>query len=376
MIKKLNVVAAALAMIVAACGGTAATTTAVTTPSVTEVVTTTAAPTTTTTAAPEPDPLDTNGDGQVLIGIAAAGPVDDGGYYQAVVDAAQQFAAEQGWAEPLVVDNIAAEAAATEIDNLAQQGVDVMIIGAGEIAAPMADLAAQYPDIFWYCNCGAGWPQSEFYAQSQDDGSEIHYTAGVAAGLLLQERGGDSMVMIGCCDLGFEKEAFLAMKLGLAAVDPSFTITYVPTGNFPFDFDNTAGATEALNNALAEGADGVYPFLGGALNPIGLAANGAGIFNVAAGPSDACSRTDVAWDMTVKFDGGDYVRAIFPGIVDGSVVEGAIKVFHVGVDPEPGAQICNPSAEAQAALDEAYALVASGSLNDQFGAIKGEAYAG
>ena len=32
--------------------------------------------------------LDTNGDGKVVIGIAAAGPADDGAYYQAVVDGA------------------------------------------------------------------------------------------------------------------------------------------------------------------------------------------------------------------------------------------------------------------------------------------------
>ena len=54
-------------------------------------------------------------------------------------------------------------------------------------------------------------------------------------------------MFIGCCDLNFEKEAYLAFELGLKAVDPAFTMTYVPTGDFPFDFDNTADATEALN---------------------------------------------------------------------------------------------------------------------------------
>ena len=363
---------ATFGLIAAACGGTPTTTTA---PGTTTPVTTPPTTVAPTTTQPALDPLDGNKDGQVLIGVAAAGPRDDGGYYQAVVDAAIGFAAEKGWAEPLVVDNISAEAAATEIDNIAQQGVDIMIIGASEIAAPMADLAAKYPDAFWYCNCGAGWPESPFYAQSQDDGSEIHYTAGVAMGQLLKERNGDSVVMIGCCDLGFEKEAELASRLGLSTVDAGYTIDYVPTGNFPFDFDNVAGSIEAFNTAVAEGADGIYPFLGAGLNPVGQAGNEAGVFVIAAGPSDACARTDVKWDMTVKFDGGDYVRAIFPGIVDGSVTEGAIKVFHVGIDKEPGAEICNASPEAQTALDAAYAEVASGSLAEQFGLIKAEAYA-
>ena len=42
----------------------------------------------------------------------------------------------------------------------------------------------KYPDIFWYCNCGAGYPEhAEALIQSNDDGSEISYTAGYATGL-------------------------------------------------------------------------------------------------------------------------------------------------------------------------------------------------
>ena len=29
--------------------------------------------------------------------------------------------------------------------------------------------------------------------------------------------------IIGCCDLGFEKQAYMAFDLGLKAVDPSYT---------------------------------------------------------------------------------------------------------------------------------------------------------
>ena len=43
------------------------------------------------------------------------------------------------------------------------------------------------------------------------------------------------MVIIGCCDLGFEKQTYWAFDLGLKAVDPSYTYTYVQSGDFPFD---------------------------------------------------------------------------------------------------------------------------------------------
>ncbi len=328
------------------------------------------------TEAAAPLDLDTNGDGTVVFGIAAAGPRDDGGYYQALVDEAIAVSEENGYGDPIVVDNITTEDAATELANLAEQGVDTIFVGASEIADPLTDLIAQYPDIFWYCNCGAGYPENPGLAQSQDDSSEISYTAGYATGLLLQESGGDNVAFIGCCDLNFEKEAYLAYELGLKAVDDSYTMTYIPTGAFPFDFDNTAGATEALNGAITNGADAVYPYLGGAHEPLVKIANEQGLITMSAGSSKACERTDLDYQIQVKFDGGDYIESILAEITAGTFHEGDVRVFRVGVDPQPGAEICDPTPEQATAMEDLYGQIAAGDFVDAFGAIKGQAYAG
>ncbi|MFN8023471.1 MAG: BMP family ABC transporter substrate-binding protein [Acidimicrobiales bacterium] len=387
---------AALSIVAAACGDDESSDTATTAAAATtaaestettaaETTETTAAETTETTAAESTETtaaagdavdLDTNGDGQVVFGVAAAGPRDDGAYYQAMVDKATAISEENGYAEPIVVDNITTEDAATELTNLAEQGVDVILVGASEIADPLTDLVAQYPDIFWYCNCGAGYPETPGLAQSQDDSSEISYTAGYATGLLLKDSGGDSVAFIGCCDLNFEKEAYLAYQLGLQAVDPAYTMTYIPSGAFPFDFDNTAGATEALNGAITNGVDAVYPYLGGAHEPIVKLANENNLITMSAGASDACERTDLTYQIAVKFDGGDYLDVILKEILAGTLKEGESRVFHVGVDPEPGAVICDPTPEQQAAMDDIYAKIAAGDFAGDFGAIKGQAYSG
>lgn len=328
-----------------------------------------------TTDAPEAQALDLNGDGQVIFGIAAAGPADDGAYYQAVVDAAKELSAENGFADPIVVDNIQAADAATLMGDLAQQGVDVIIVGASEIAEPLPALIEQYPDIFWFCNCGAGFPENPGLAQSIDNGAEIGYTAGYATGLLLQAKGGDSTTFIGCCDLGFEKQSYFAFEAGLQAVDPSFTMTYVQTGAFPYDFDNTANATAALQTAVDEGSDAVYPYLGGAHRPVVQAANEAGLIVMSAGSSKVCDDTEeLAYDIAVRFDGGDYLRAVMSEIIDGSLSEGDIKAFKVGVDPEPGAIICDPTPEQQTSMDALYAQIASGELDAILGEIAGRAF--
>ena len=320
--------------------------------------------------------MDTNGDGRVVLGVAAAGPRDDGAYYQALVDAATEIAEAQGWDAPIIIDNIEPAVADTELENLVAQGVDIIAVGAGEIADPLPDLVERYPDVFWYCNCGTGFPQTPGVALSTNDGAEIEYVVGVAAGLILQESGGDTAYMIGCCELGFEVETELAMRLGMKAVDPSYDVVYTPTGNFPFDFDNVAGATEAFNVALDAGMDLVYPYLGGAHEPLVQLANEHNIPVTSAGASDVCARTDLQWDMAALFDGGDFARAVFPLIVSGQFEEGSIYKFSVGRDPEVGALICNPTPEQKELLDQAHADVLNGYCLAEFDTIRAIAYGG
>ena len=318
--------------------------------------------------------LDMNSDGDVVFGVATAGPRDDGAYYQALVETVEAFAADNGFSPPIVVDNIQPADAATELANLAEQGVDVLAVGASEIAEPLVDLTEQYPDIFWYCNCGAGYPVIPGLAQAQDDSSQISYSAGYATGILMRDSGGDSVHFIGCCDLNFEKEAYMAFEMGLQAVDPSFTMTYVPTGNFPFDFDNISGATEAFNNAVAQGADAVYPYLGGAHEPLVALANENDIIVMSAGASDVCERTDLDYDLAVQFDAGDYISTLIELIADGAFGEGEVFTFSVGQFPFVGAKLCGATADQQAEFDAELALIAAGTYGEQFFGIKAAAY--
>ena len=319
--------------------------------------------------------LDTNGDGDVLFGVATAGPRDDGAYYQALVETVEEFAAAHGFSAPVIVDNIQPADAATELRNLAEQpGMDVLAIGAGEIAEPLAELTEEYSEIFWYCNCGAGYPQTAGLAQSQDDGSQIGYSAGYATGILLRDSGGDSVHFLGCCDLGFEIEAYMSFEMGLQAVDPNFTLTYVPTGNFPYDFDNISGATEAFNSSVAEGADAVYPYLGGAHEPVVALANENDVITMSAGASDVCERTDLDYDIAVQFDAGDYIDTVLERIADGVFGEGETLLFSVGAFPFVGAKMCNATPEQQAEYDAELARIAADTYAEAFFGIKAEAY--
>lgn len=313
--------------------------------------------------------LDSDGDGSVTFGVATPGPRDDGAYYQALVEGIAAFSSDNGYDDPIVVDNIDPAQAETEIRNLARQGVDVIAVGASELADPLPTLAEEFPDVFWYCNCGAG-QQIEGIAQSADDSSQISYSAGYATGLLLQETDSTSAAFLGCCDLDFEQEAYNAYELGLKAVDESFTMTYIPTG----DFNDVAGATEAFNQATANGTGAVYPFLGGAHEPIVQLANENDIITMSAGASDVCEREDLDYEIAVQFDAGDYLDVIFDKIAAGELSEGETFVFSVGEFPFVGASLCDGTDEQVAALDDVKAQIAAREFSDAFFEIKSDAY--
>ena len=97
---------------------------------------------------------------------------------------------------------------------------------------------------------------------------------------------------------------------------------------------------------------------------------------MSAGSSKVCDAgEDLKYDIAVKFDGGDYVKAVMKEIIAGTFKEGDTKTFKVGVDPEPGAVICNATPDQQTAMDDVYAQIAAGDFADQFGEIDATAFA-
>lgn len=322
-----------------------------------------------TTCSPTNLAFDKNGDGKVKIGVATPGPRNDGGYYQALVETAQEISIENCYEEVVVVDNISAAEARSLLRGLALQNVDVIAVGAESIADPLDELIPNFNEIIWYCNCGSGYREIPRLIQSRDDSSEINYSAGYATGLLFKRTGGSKALFLGCCDLPFEKESFRAFEEGLKAQDELFSAEYIPTGGF----DNIDDAVQALE-AQKDSVDAVYPFLGGAHEPVVQRANEENILALSAGASTVCERTDLDYAVAVRFDGGDYIETIFNEIIAGELGEGEIRTFRVGVDEVVGAKICNPEPADTVAMEKVYADIASGQFMELFESLKLEAY--
>ncbi len=331
-------------------------------------------------ASPEPSVsparADFNNDGSVRIAVVTEGARDDGAYYQALVEQVEAISAAEGYESPLIVDQVDPANARSELRNVVAQGADLIAIGSSNLADGNEDLFVEHDEIFWYCNCGSGFQDTPGLLRSADSGAELGISAGYATGLLLADRGNGRAVFLGCCELDFEVESFLAFQYGLRLVDSSFEAVYVPTGAFPFDFNNSAGATEAYNTAVAEGMGAVYPFLGGAHEPVARLANDDGLIVMTAGSSRGCEREDIRYDIEVMFDAGDYLAPIFEEILGGVAAEGTARRFTVGIDPEVGAVFCGGPSRHSESLAALNARIGSGEFNEVISGILAEAYGG
>lgn len=325
---------------------------------------------------PSPPSLDVDGDGRVQLGLAITGSANDGGYYESLVAAVNRFARTHGYPDVLVSDGIRSETAAERLEALARRNVDLMIVSSSEIAAPLPDLTARYRKLFWYCNCGEGFESIRGLARTLDDRTEIAFTAGYAAGLLMAERSGRTLAFIGCCDLPFEKESSLATEAGLKAIDSTFELRYLPSGAFKYDFGNVDGALAAYERARSAGAIAVDPFLSGAHDVVARQAAADGLITMSAGRSDACSRTDLRYSIAVRFDSSDYLPSALEKIRNGVLREGRSYTFRVGVDPEPGAVICRATPEAASAMQRLSQDIAAGRYTATFAEIRTKAYGG
>ena len=98
---------------------------------------------------------------------------------------------------------------------------------------------------------------------------------------------------------------------------------------------------------------------------------------MSAGASDVCTREgDLHWDLAIKFDGGDYIRAVFPLIQQGRLQEGERFIFTVEPGSVAGAEICNPTAEQAERMEAEIEKVGTGVFEDQFNEIRAIAYGG
>lgn len=299
---------------------------------------------------------DINGDGEVRIGIASPGDTNDGGFYQSFVDGARSVADEFGWTV-IVSDFINPVDAETALADLARQNLDFLAVGATELQDGIDAISCEeeFEHIAFYLN-GTLTDAHPCYGQSSDDYFEIHWLLGVAVAQLLERSGATTAGFIGGPELAFVVVAAKSMEAGMKSIDPDFELVVTYTG----DFNDAALGIEAARAMIDQDIGVIHTFLGGAMFPTGgfIAESGGAAISASA---NTCFPGSPFAGASL-FPPGAYLAANLRDFNEGNFREGVIRPFKVGIDPEVGAILCDPTPEEQATIDEVVALMGSGEL--------------
>lgn len=303
---------------------------------------------------------DVNGDGKVVIGVISPGDTNDGGYYEAFITAAEAYTEEAGW-ELTVVDRVNAADGANQARNLCRQGVDMVAIAATENrdAVPVAEEDVCANAVF--ALFGDFTEQfSDRVAQVTGESDATEYLIGVAVGQILLQQGSTTAGWVGGPELDFSVRAVDFYTQGVLSQVPDAEVLVTYTGSF----DDGGKAREAVVAQTSQGATMVYTYLGGATDAAASAVLDGGALAVSPG-TDRCDDEDGRFGVSGLFAPGLYFENLLHDFSEGRVAVGTTIQYLVGVDPVPGAKVCDTvenAADIQAIVDETAAGIADGSI--------------
>jgi basic membrane protein A and related proteins len=299
-----------------------------------------------------------NGGKKFVIAILSPGDTHDHGYYQSFVDAASSFATARG-GKVITVDKVPPASAAQDARNLCRRKPDMVAIAASTLkdAIPVASEAV-CKDTLWYVAGGEGVVQTKYFAQTNDIPSQSGYASGVAAGLIMKDKGISKAGFITGFQATFTTNFAKAWGVGIKTQVPNAKVVSTYTG----DFDKSDLAVEAYSAMKSQGVGIVYPYLGGATDAVAMQAAKDGIPVLTPG-TDRCASTNPPFAVSVIFSPGDYFAGALERFGAGTLKVGTATTFHMGVDKVPTVKICHPTGAQARVLARTISDIGSGAIN-------------
>jgi len=301
---------------------------------------------------------DVNHDGKVIIGVLSPGDINDHGYYQSFVDAANAYAKQQGWT---VIErgNVPASDALDAARALCEQHVDMVALGASELAdAIPAAQEAVCAHTVWYVPSAGNVAQTTRIFLSIANPDQDMLAAGYAAGLLMKARHSVKAGFVTGPSDDFAVVAAQAFRAGIREVIPDATLLVTYDG----DFNDSAAGKEAAQAQISQGVSVLYPYLGGAMDAVTELANQSNVDALTSG-TELCGSTSPKFAISVLYSPGDYFLAALKLFKAGKLAMGVSKTWQMGKDPYPTVQFCDPTGTEAAQMKTFIAKIGDGQIN-------------
>ncbi len=183
----------------------------------------------------------------LIIGALHGGPITDAGYNQAMHEGVMAIKESIPCVEIIEAENVPEEAGATStMENMIEQGAEMIIATAFNHQYPAVALAEQNPDVIF--EHAGGWEMGANFANFFGEPPDTWYIMGVAAGLMTES---NKLGFVAAFPLGWTNTFINAYTLGAQSVNPDVETIVA----FTFGWGDSAKEADATNSLINQGVD-------------------------------------------------------------------------------------------------------------------------
>ncbi|MGB8982904.1 MAG: BMP family ABC transporter substrate-binding protein [Anaerolineales bacterium] len=327
------------------------------------VVEPTAAPTEAPTEAPvaEEGPC-------LVVGALYGGPITDAGYNQAMHEAVMAIKTNIDCVKIIEAENVPDEAGATTtMENMIQQGSEMIIATAFNHQYPALELSKKYPDVIF--EHAGGWEMGANFANFFGTPPDGWYMMGVAAGKMTKS---NKLGFVAAFPLGWTSTFINAFELGAKSVNPDVQTIVAYT----FNWGDRAKEADTTNSLINQGVDVITMHVDSPSTVISTAES-RGVYSIGYQNLAAQQFAPEYWISGTGFTLGDKLTWLASTVLDDSwepiflrcgIADGCMAIAPFG--PKVPQDVQDLVAQTQADIEAGKIVVFKGPIKDQDGNIK------
>ena len=304
----------------------------------------------------------------LTIGALYGGPITDAGYNQAMHEAVAAIQTNISCVKIIEAENVPDEAGATTtMENMIQQGAEMIIATAFNHQYPALDLSKKYPNVIF--EHAGGWEMGANFANFFGTPPDGWYMMGVAAAKMTKS---NKLGFVAAFPLGWTSTFINAFHLGAKSVNPDVQTLVAYT----FNWGDRAKEADTTNSLINQGVDVITMHVDSPSTVISTAES-RGVYSIGYQNLAAQQFAPEYWISGTGFTLGDKLTWLASSVIDESwkpiflrcgIADGCMAIAPFG--PKVPQEVQDLVMQTKADIEDGKIVVFKGPIKDQDGNIK------
>ena len=304
----------------------------------------------------------------LTIGALYGGPITDAGYNEAMHESVMAIKQNIACVEIIEAENVPDEAGATTtMENMIQQGAQMIIATAFNHQYPALTLSQSHPDVIF--EHAGGWEMGANFANFFGEPPDAWYLMGVAAGKMTTS---NKLGFVAAFPLGWTLTFINAFELGAQSVNPDVQTIVAYT----FSWGDRAKEADTTNSLINQGVDVITMHVDSPSTVLSTAES-RGVYSIGFQSLAAQQFAPEYWISGTGYTLGDKLTWLASTVIDGTwepiflrcgMADGCMAVAPFGA--KVPAEVQDYVNQVRADLEAGNIIVFKGPILDQDGNVK------